>query len=113
MTKLLFTFIASIILAGCSLLNTQPFSDTHKDQNSQLVLSDTKRNWQFFREMVDRRIEAELSRQRPEGGKESWNEFWLWLIDAQKTGREHASRYINYIIEARRAKGLPDIHGGI
>ncbi|MDD3447629.1 MAG: hypothetical protein PHF72_01195 [Gammaproteobacteria bacterium] len=111
--KILLTFIATTIIAGCSLFNTEPFADTHEDKNGNLVLNDTEKNWQLFREMVDRRIEAEHSGKRPEGGKETWNEFWLWLIEAQKTGRENEARYINYIVESRRAKGLPEIHAGI
>ena len=113
MMKLLLTIIAAAIITGCSLFNTEPFADTYQNQNGELVLSDTEKNWQFFREMIDRRIEAESLGRRPEGGKATWNEFWLWLIEAQKTGRENEARYINYIVESRRAKGLPEIHAGI
>lgn len=84
-------------------------ADTHIGESGHLVMSDTAKNWQTFKEMVDFRVLNELSGKRPEAGKESWTEFWSWLISAQGKGRENSTRYISYIVETRRANGLPEL----
>ena len=97
------------VLSACSLLNTEPFSDTHYDSNGNLVLTDTDRNWAGFRETVDFRVASEVKGSRPPAGKQTWEEFWLSLIEAQQNGRENKQRYINYIEESRRLNGLPEL----
>ena len=83
--------------------------DTHQNKDGQLVLSDTPRNWEFFKDNVDFRIQNELEGKRPEAGAKTWNEFWQQHISNQNSGRENREKYINYIIEARRVQGLPNL----
>ena len=83
----------------------ESFADTQRNQDGQLVLLDSRKNWNLFRENVDFRVNSELSGRRPEGGSDTWQDFWRSFIEVQETGRENQSRYINYVIEARRSAG--------
>lgn len=47
------------------------------------------------------------------GGQPSWNDAWLERLLTNSRGVEHPARYVNYIIEARRRAGLPDLTGYI
>lgn len=99
-------------MSGCGLFNTEPFADTTKDQQGNQVLADTPRMWENWTERVDRRVSREVAGSRPPGGKASWNEFWVSLIEENKDGgRENAQKYISYIIEKRQEAGLPPLEG--
>ena len=103
-----------ILLVGCEMVggnvfSSEPFADTKKDKDGNVILLDTPRMWNDFRETVDFRIANEKSGRRPEAGKKSWVDFWVWQIQSNATGRENHKKYANYIIERRRQEGLPEL----
>jgi len=105
-------WLSSILLAsGCGLFNTEPFADTTYDQSGNLVVADTERMWVSFIERVGRRVNNELAGYKPEAGKASWDEFWLWWFEGIEEAQENAPKYIEYIVRTRRNHGLPDIEG--
>ena len=99
-------------MSGCGggIFNTEPFIDAKKDEHGKVILRDTPRMWQYWREDTDRDIAREVAGVRPGGGIPSWNAFWLRVISANND-RENAPKYIAYIIESRRRAGLPELEG--
>lgn len=108
------TAIVLAILVGCgmsnggSIFNKEPFVDAKTDEKGNVILLDTPRMWRDWREVVDMRVANELAKKRPPGGVVSWNAHWLGMIDSNQN-RENASKYIAYIIEARRKAGLLEL----
>ena len=74
------------VLSCCSVIRTESFADTHRDQDGQLILLDTQKNWDLFRENVNFRINSEVIGRRPEGSSGTWQEFWSGFIEIQKKG---------------------------
>ena len=110
--RLALLLLVGIFAGSCSLVSTEPFVDTREDEFGNLILGDTPRNWSGFKESVDYRVSNELAGKRPEGGLKSWNEFWAHRISALRDGQEHYEKYIDYIVESRRANGLPELEYG-
>ena len=109
MSNVALCIVLIFALSCCSVIRTESFTDTHRGEDGQLVLLDTRRNWDLFRENVDFRVNSELAGRRPEGGSDTWQDFWRSFIEVQETGLENQTRYINYVIEVRRAVGLPEL----
>lgn len=109
---LVFVFLVGCNMSGCSrgIFNTEPFVDAKKDEHGKVILLDTPRMWQYWREDTDRDVARELAGARPGGGIPSWNVFWLRVISTNND-RENAPKYIAYIIETRRQAGLPELEG--
>lgn len=100
-------------MAGCGrgVFNTEPFVDAKKDERGNVVLRDTPRMWDDFRENVDHEVARE-QRGMAAQGRTSWSEFWLRRIGYMEGGtQENAPKYIAYIIDSRRRAGLPELEG--
>lgn len=110
-SMLLLTLLIGCNMSGCGMAGTEPFVDAEKDEQGNLRLLDTRRMWQDWTENVDFRVSNEIAGRRPPGGKSTWNDFWLRLIDENREARENAQKYINYIIEKRQEAGLPPLEG--
>ncbi len=109
---LVITIVMGIGMMGCNggLFNTEPFVDTTTDAQGNRLLADTQRRWQDWREAIDPQISAEASgRNAP--GFPTWNEKWVRQLLALEKSQENAPKYIAYIIESRRQKGLPELEG--
>ena len=98
------------LASGCGLLNNEPMIDVSTDKNGVRTVLDTPRMWKDWREGVDRGIAEELAGEMPGGGIPTWNDQWIRTIHLNRS-RENSQRYINYIIESRRAAGLPELVG--
>lgn len=110
-SMLLLTVLMGCNMSGCGMADTEPFVDAEKDEQGNLRLLDTPRMWKNWTENVDFRVSNEVSGRRPPGGKSTWNDFWIRLINENRERRENAQKYINYIIEKRREAGLPPLEG--
>ncbi|MEO1037847.1 MAG: hypothetical protein AAFX44_20050 [Pseudomonadota bacterium] len=93
--------------AACALLSQEKFVDTHTDASGKLVLTDTQRNWEEFVAIVNSRVNDEKGGAPPEGGVETWTEFWKLRIQALQKNQENAQKYVQYIIDRRRQYDLP------
>ena len=71
---------------------------------------------QYWKERVDERIANELKREKPEGGHQTWKDYWQWWYSVLRRkpkptwkSKEFKTSedLVNYIKEKRRAKGLP------
>lgn len=96
---------AVALLAGCY----DTFVDARYDEDGEVILEDTEKNWGYFAESVDRDVIREAREGRPGAGKETWLEFWNWRIRNISENRENRDRYVSYILEQRRTAGLPEL----
>lgn len=105
------TMLMGVTMPGCGsgLLDTEPFSDSHRDDEGNVILEDTPRMWQDFIESVEPRIRKEMAGEQPSAGKNTWNEYWLWRIEILPENRENRDKYVDYIIDKRRQQGLPEL----
>lgn len=114
MRKLVLTMAAFVFLAGCvmagSIFNTEPFVDAKKDAQGNVILLDTPRNWQDWRELADLDLAAEIAGKKAPGGA-TWNKKWARQLLAIEKTQENAPKYVTYIIESRRRAGLPELEG--
>jgi hypothetical protein len=110
---LLIAFVA--VAAGCGMtemFNTDPGYDYKKLPDGTAVLLDTPRMWNDWVAQANSVIRAEAKGMNPLGKAESWNAYWLNRIQWLQSGhQENPQRYIDYIIEQRRAAGLPELTG--
>jgi hypothetical protein len=100
------------IMSGCSNRSFagESFADSKRDESGNVVLLDAPRMWSDWRQAVDRAVESEKAGRGPGGGITSWNAQWLRVI-RNNQDRENAPKYIAYIMDARRAAGLPELVG--
>ena len=99
----------AVIIGGCSILNTEPYVDSHLDESGNIVLEDTPRMWSEYVFSVDPRIAKEVEGLAPEAWIKTWNDYWLWRIEIFPQTHENRDKYINYIIDRRRQEGLPEL----
>ena len=100
-----------VVVSGCSygIFNTEPFVDSHRDENGNVILEDTPRMWKEFVDSVEPRIAKEIAGRTPEAGSENWNDYWTWSIQILPTHMENRKKYVNYIVDRRRQEGLPEL----
>jgi len=94
---------------GCgSWLNLfEPMGDYRRDNQGNLRRLDTRKNWEFHQMTVGMHVDLERAGE-PAPGAMSWNTFWRYRIAAHET-TENKEKYIAYIVESRRAAGLPEL----
>jgi hypothetical protein len=71
---------------------------------------------EYWKERVDERIAAEMKKEKPEAGYDSWQNYWRWWYSVLRRKKKPpfksesfktSADMINYIKDKRRAKGLP------
>lgn len=71
---------------------------------------------QYWKERVDERIAAEIKKEKPEAGYDTWQNYWRWWYSVLRRKPKPAYKsqefktsedMVNYIKDKRRAKGLP------
>ena len=84
-------------------------SDYLIDANGRKIIKDSKDLWSEFQIVINKTIEREaLGKTVPGGG--TWNESWIMSINQLRRGnRENYKKYVDYIINSRKQKGLPDL----
>jgi hypothetical protein len=104
--------VAILALTGCagSIFNTEPYSDTQKDAQGETTLRDTPRMWAYSVSVTDMQVASERNGEHAPGVA-TWNEHWLLRIRANQSSQENASKYISYMVDARRKAGLPELIG--
>jgi len=102
--------MALVACTGLSSLSDSGIDATH-GANGKVTLLDTPRMWDQFRLFTNISIQNELAGSTHWGGYKSANDAWVHTIHVIETGNENPQKYINYIIETRRAAGLPALVG--
>jgi hypothetical protein len=99
-----------LFVAGCELMPPYQMVDYRKAPDGKVILRDTPRTWNVLTESTDRAIQDEMTGKPPSGGFKTWNDLWVFSIRQKRDGSpENPEKYIAYIIERRRARGLPAI----
>src|ERR1700724_4067194 len=71
---------------------------------------------EYWKERVDERIAAEIAKEKPEAGYDTWQNYWRWWYSVLRRKKKMPFKseefkrpedLVNYIKEKRRAKGLP------
>ena len=71
---------------------------------------------EYWKERVDERIAAEIAKEKPEAGYDTWQNYWRWWYSVLRRKKKppfksesfkSSADMITYIKEKRRAKGLP------
>jgi hypothetical protein len=94
--------------------------DVRRDEHGGMTLRDTESNWRDFTGQMDREVSHEvdfrgpneLPFNRPSGmpaEQADWNLWWLDMIERCRKYRENPERHIAYLVQARRAAGLPEL----
>jgi hypothetical protein len=103
---------AAVLLAGC--VPAAVVMDRYG--NAITPLNDL--NWGDWQSAIDLAIEREHAGKAPPGRIASWESFWLARLSYLETrGRqgvpltEHHELYVRYLIQHRKAVGLPDLPG--
>ncbi len=82
--------------------------DRHLEELSRSP--DTKKEWEVFKHTIDAEIKNEVAGIRASGGPGlTWNARWLGSIIAIEETQENPQKYVGYIVEQRRSKGLPEL----
>lgn len=92
-------------------LSSDPGYDIKRDAQGNAILLDTPRMWKDFEQVTDYSIAREVAGDTHWGTSKNANEAWIDLIRRIQAHREHPQKYIDYIIEKRRAAGLPELVG--
>jgi hypothetical protein len=101
----------SLLTAGCagSVFHYEPIVDTRKDAEGNLVIRDTPRMWAEWTRHIDSQVAREAAGGPPFAGVKTWETHWALAIKDNQQGRDNAQKYIDYVIEARRRAGLPEL----
>lgn len=103
------SIFAAILLPGCSVLPPYNDADFGKRSEGSTHLQDTTRNWATTKAETDAAVAAEKAGRPPGRGIQTWEENWQRVFTNIHKGQENPDRYIAYIVEARRAAGLPEL----
>jgi hypothetical protein len=111
-------FIALLVLAiflpACAI-HRPTIREYQTDQSGQTSMKNVTEE-QYWKERVDERIAAEIAKEKPEAGYDTWQNYWRWwysVLRRQKKPPFKSNDFrtsddmVNYIKEKRRAKNLP------
>ncbi len=116
-----FNFVTSIVIVGltCMMLTSQAACDRRSPaepasgEGQAVIIPDTPELWREFVIATDWSISDEKAGEPPGGGRQSWTESWTRKLRGLRKGsQENPEKYVEYIIEARSAAGLPDLPKG-
>jgi hypothetical protein len=80
------------------------------DYNGKRIYADTPRAFTDWIKEVNIDIDREIF-DRDNNIDRDWNAEWLNKIEYIKTNQQDPEKYINYIIERRRKRNLPELRG--
>jgi hypothetical protein len=106
--------LAANLLTGCEI-HRRTIREYNTDQSGRTSVSNVTEE-QYWKERVDERIAAEIAKEKPEAGYETWQNYWRWWYSVLRRKKKppfksdefkRSEDMVNYIKEKRRAKGLP------
>jgi hypothetical protein len=106
--------LGSTLLSGCSI-HRPTIREYHTDQAGRTSVSNVTEE-EYWKERVEERIAAEIAKEKPEAGYDTWQNYWRWWYSVLRRKKKPAFKsdqfrtsedMVNYIKERRRARGLP------
>ena len=106
--------LATAFTSGCAI-HPPTIREYNADQSGRVSVSNVSEE-QYWKERVDERIAAEIRKEKPEAGYDTWQNYWRWWYSVLRRKKKPPFKsdtfktsedMVNYIKEKRRAKGLP------
>ena len=106
---------ATSLLAGCIEFHRRTIREYRTDSTGRTSVTNVTEE-QYWKERVDERIAAEIAKEKPEAGYDTWQNYWRWWYSVLRRKKKppfksnefkRSEDLVNYIKERRRAKGLP------
>ena len=103
------------LLAGCIEFHRRTIREYRTDSTGRTSMTNVTEE-QYWKERVDERIAAEIAKEKPEAGYDTWQNYWRWWYSVLRRKKKppfksnefkRSEDLVNYIKERRRAKGLP------
>jgi len=111
--RIIALLLVAILLVGCGGHRT--IREYRTDQGGRVSVTNVTEE-QYWKERVDERIAAEIAKEKPEAGYETWQNYWRWWYSVLRRKKKMPFKsdefkkpedMVNYIKERRRAKRLP------
>ena len=105
--------LVATLLMGCTSRRT--IREYRTDEAGRTTVSNVSEE-QYWKNRVDERIAAEIAKEKPEAGYDTWQNYWRWWYSVLRRKKQppfksaefkRSEDMVNYIKEKRRAKGLP------
>lgn len=82
--------------------------ESERDSTGKFLYQrDTDYSWGEFTKIMSRRVEREASGHAPPKG--DWNYHWTFIFRNINLSQENPEKYINFVINLRRSRGLPEL----
>ena len=111
--RIIVLLLVASLLVGCRSRRT--IREYRTDEAGRTTLTNVTEE-QYWKERVDERIAAEIAKEKPEAGYDTWQNYWRWWYSVLRRKKKmpfksdefkKSEDLVNYIKEKRRAKGLP------
>jgi hypothetical protein len=106
--------LVATLLSGCEI-HRRTIREYQTDQAGRTSVKNVTEE-QYWKERVDERIAAEIAKEKPEAGYDTWQNYWRWWYSVLRRKKKPPFKsnefrtsedMVNYIKEKRRAKRLP------
>jgi hypothetical protein len=106
--------LVATLLVGCAI-QRPTIREYRTDETGRAGVANVTEE-QYWKERVDERIAAEIAKEKPEAGYDTWQNYWRWWYSVLRRKKrppfksdefKSSADLVNYIKEKRRAKGLP------
>ena|ERR1700730_5314780 len=106
--------LGSTLLSGCAI-HRPTIREYRNEPGGQVSVSNVTEE-QYWKERVEERIAAEIAKEKPEAGYDTWQNYWRWWYSVLRSKKKVPFKsdtfktpqdMINYIKERRHARGLP------
>jgi hypothetical protein len=110
--RVLSSVLLILLMTECAFLNVFSPSPYQliRDSKGNEILRDTQGEREEFKWAMDGHIQHELAKDHTPGSKDhDWRAFWKSHIRVVRRNSQNAQWYVDYIIDARRSAGLPEL----
>src|SRR5256886_14369318 len=110
---LIATLLLAALLPACDV-HRRTIREYHTDQGGRVSVSNVTEE-EYWKERVDERIAAEIAKEKPEAGYDTWQNYWRWGGSVFRREKktpfktnefQKAAGKGNYIQKKRRAKRI-------
>jgi hypothetical protein len=111
--RIIVLLLVATLLAGCAI-HPRTIRE-YRTEDGRTTMNNVTEE-QYWKERVDERIAAEIAKEKPEAGYDTWQNYWRWWYSVLRRKKKppfksdefkKSEDLVTYIKEKRRAKGLP------
>jgi hypothetical protein len=112
--RIIAALLVAIFLPACEI-HRRTIREYETDRTGRTSAKNVTEE-QYWKERVDERIAAEIAKEKPEAGYDTWQNYWRWWYSVLRRKKKPPFKsdefktsedMVNYIKEKRRAKRLP------